>query len=66
MSRKSQQASSSRSELNVESIGEAVSTMIEKGMAVDFDVTVEVSSRRLRLGTLRVYGRLQSGAHSKR
>ena len=40
--------------------------MSEKGYALNFDVTLELATPTLKVGTVRVYGKLESAALKKR
>ena len=64
MSRKLEQ--NSRSQISAESLGEVVTQVMDKGYQMNFDVTMELATKRLRVGTLRVYGRIESGSQKKK
>ena len=64
MSRKLEQPS--RSQISAESLGEVVTQVMDKGYNLNFDVTMELATKRLRVGTLRVYGRIESGSQKKK
>lgn len=65
MSRKLEQQTA-RSQISAESLGDLVTQVMDKGYQMDFDFTMEFATKRLRVGSLRVYGRIESGTHKKK
>ncbi|HZD12721.1 MAG TPA: hypothetical protein VE177_04290 [Candidatus Binatus sp.] len=60
------QVGPSRSQLSTESLGDVLTQVMNKGYQVDFDVTMELATKRLRVGSLRVYGRMEAGTQKKK
>ena len=50
------------SEVSPNSIAEILEKMSEKGYSFNFDVTLEVATPSLKLGTVRVHGKVESAA----
>ena len=48
------------------SLAEILAKMSEKGLALNFDVTLELATPTLKVGTVRVHGKLESTALRKR
>jgi hypothetical protein len=53
-------------ELTQSSLAEILGKMSEKGYALNFDVTLELATPTLKVGTMRVHGKLESAALRKR
>ena len=53
-------------ELTQSSLAEILGKMSEKGYALNFDVTLELATPTLKVGTVRVHGKLESAALKKR
>jgi hypothetical protein len=49
-----------KTEASLTSIAEVLDKMSGKGYAFNFDVTVELNTPELRVGSLRVHGRVES------
>jgi hypothetical protein len=52
----------SKSEVSPNSLAEILEKMSEKGYSFNFDVTLEVATPSLKLGTVRVHGKVESAA----
>jgi hypothetical protein len=55
-----------KSEVSPTSLALILEKMSEKGYAFNFDVTLELASPSLKLGTVRVHGKLESVATKAR
>lgn len=55
-----------KAEVGPTSIAEILDKMADKDYAVNFDVTLEFNTPNLRVGSVRVHGRLESVATKKR
>jgi len=53
-------------ELTQSSLAEILGKMSEKGYALNFDVTLELATPTLKVGTVRVHGKLESAALKKK
>ncbi|HZY46980.1 MAG TPA: hypothetical protein VFE96_04210 [Candidatus Bathyarchaeia archaeon] len=50
----------------VSSLADVLERMSEKDRAFNFDVTMEVATSSLRVGTVRIYGKVESSAPRKK
>ena len=55
-----------KSEYPATSLAEILDRMSQKDYAVNFDVTLELATPNLRVGTVRVHGRVESEATKKK
>ncbi len=55
-----------KSEFAPTSLAELLDKMAEKDYALNFDVTLELNTPSLRVGSLRVHGRIESGSTKKK
>ncbi len=53
-------------ELTQSSLAEILGKMSEKGYALNFDVTLELATPTLKVGTVRVHGKVESAALKKK
>jgi len=47
-------------------LAEVLERMADKDRAFNFDVTIELASSSLRVGTVRIYGRVESAGPKKK
>jgi len=52
-------------ESSLTSIADVIDKMSGKGYAFNFDVTVELNTPELRIGSLRIHGRVESATKKK-
>ncbi len=55
-----------KSESSPSSLAEVLEKMSEKDYAFNFDVTMELATSSLRVGTVRVHGKVESAAMKKK
>jgi len=55
-----------KSEIGPATIAELLDRMAERDYAFNFDVTLELNTPNLRVGSVRVHGRLESAATRKK
>ncbi len=55
-----------KSESSPSSLAEVLERMTEKDYAFNFDVTMELATSSLRVGTVRVHGKVESVAMKKK
>lgn len=55
-----------KNEIPVSSLAEVFERMAEKDRAFNFDVTMEVATSSLRVGTVRIFGKVESTAPRKK
>jgi len=55
-----------KTESSQSSLAEVLEKMAEKEYAFNFDVTMELATSSLRVGTVRVHGRVESAALKKK
>jgi hypothetical protein len=55
-----------KNEASASSLAEVLERMAEKDRAFNFDVTMELATSSLHVGTVRIYGKVESAAPKKK
>lgn len=55
-----------KAELSPSALAELVSQIVDKGYAVNFDVTLEVATPEFRVGSVRMHGKVESATSKKK
>jgi len=55
-----------KNEVPASSFAEVLERMAEKDRAFNFDVTMELATSSLRVGTVRIYGKVEAAAPRKK